>query len=166
MSIELILWSCALVFAYAVLANRLLRFSQPLKLRAVEIAGELARDPRLSNERKLEIQRIIPLISTRRLAWMFAVGVSVTFLMILLRGSRHEGPTTGVPAELRKQWSTMITLTMLSAVANSPMAALLFGIQVMGVSFFVSFGKLADVLLLRSAERISGNACAVGPKIA
>lgn len=166
MSLELILWSCALVLSYAVIANRLLRFSQPLKMRAIELAGDLARDPRLSAQRRLEINQIIPLISTRRLAWLITVGVSVTFLMILLRGNREDASTAGVPTDRHKQWSTMITLTMLGAVANSPMAALLFGIQVTVVTFFVSFGKLGDVLLLRSAERLSGPSCNVGPKAA
>jgi hypothetical protein len=144
----LITTGCAVAF-YLVLSNRLLRWTQAVRLDMASVGEDLLQDDRLSPDQKRSVEsRLNKAFSTPK-AWMYAAlatPAAIATLVDYCKGRKDYA--SSMPDDLRASWVRFSMASLVSILGNSPAAALLLVLQTIlfGV-LFVPLGRFMRELL-------------------
>jgi hypothetical protein len=134
---------CAVVF-YAALARGLLKATEQYRWAALEIAERLIDAPHVSAVRKASLQRRLGEVYSNWQAWKLAALMFCVIAMMPFKAPDESRAEVGVPHHLRNDYSQFKLYWMVSTVANSPAAALLFStLVIIAVAFSASISAIS-----------------------
>jgi hypothetical protein len=133
----------AVVF-YAGLARGLLKVTEQYRWTALELAERLIDAPHVSVARKASLQRRLGEVYSSGQAWKLAALMVCVIAMMPFKAQDESRAEVGVPHHLRNDFDRFKLYWMVSTVANSPAAALLFAtLVIIAVAFSASISVIS-----------------------
>jgi len=148
------------VGAYAVVARGLLLLAEPFRRRACVLARQIATRSDVSDEEKIGAEYGIHMLDKAWVAWLAALIVTPAMLIgFAQRRGKINDAGKAAEAEGNKLYTEYSSCVLVSVLANSPIAAAFFSVQIIplvglfGSSLLVSiyFGRLGSMI-----ERLRG----------
>lgn len=138
------------VVFYAVLARGLFNFTEPLRLKALEIAETLNESAQVSTDRKASLYRRLGEVYSSLKAWKLVLLMLYVIVMLPFGRSpaTDQSVNSGVPTNLQGEYNRFKVFWMVSTIANSPAATFIFSLLLIltlafTASVFVISGALA-----------------------
>lgn len=158
--LTLIIMALAMVCVYAVVSNRLLAFGERFRSRAMVLGTQILRDGQTTKLVRREIEDDLATLPNWLPAWgvVLAVTPAALFFIFISKNTKKELEErfhSGVAPSLRGAYSEFHDAALFSWLSNSPAAATLTAIQFMFWSFIISSPLLANLIVVKVAERIT-----------
>jgi hypothetical protein len=139
------------VALYAIVARGMFRATEPLRLEAIEIGVQLLNDKVVDERQKHCIKKALADVHSERRAWeltllLFFLAVTCPFHKCDVRKSDK----SRIPEYMRESLQQFQIRWLISTVANSPAAALIFTFLISVVLAFAhSLRALSDILMVK-----------------
>lgn len=133
MTTDALLAMCGLlILFYFLVVNRITELVHPMRLDMAELGEFLIESKDLPEFHRARIQQSLNAAYSPVHAWLFAILLPVAVLMAIRESirARNADPLSDVPNDLRADVRHFCNLSLMSTMANSPLAALFFFSQV------------------------------------
>ncbi len=137
------------ILFYAVLARGLFNATEPYRVGALEIAERLTHSTQVAPKRKEFLNERLGEVYSNWQAWkLLALVICILPTLPFRNNIRNaERADKGIPSHLRADYDRFKGYWMVSTVANSPAAALLFAvITLIATAFFASVSAISGSL--------------------
>jgi hypothetical protein len=139
------------VILYAIIARGMFRATEPLRLETIEIGTQLLNDKIVNERQKRRIRKALADVHSERRAW--EITLLLFFLAVTCPFHKFDLPKSDKvrnPEYVRDSLQQFQIRWLISTVANSPAAALIFTFLVSIVFAFArSLRALSDILMVK-----------------
>jgi hypothetical protein len=145
----------ALIFAilYLIVADRLRKFGKRYRIEALTFGDRLLKDSSVPSELKSTVEGILVRVPYSSIAWRYMFGAIPA--AIYLAFGRYPKIHVDRKAPYFDTWDFFTDAALLASLCNSPAAAVLFGIELGILSFFVSAQKIVEIIVERAGTAVS-----------
>jgi hypothetical protein len=144
-----------LAILYLIVADRLRKFGRRYRREALDLGVELLEDSSVPSDLKQTVEGILVRVPYASIAWRYMFGAIPAAISVAI--GRYPKIKIDNTAPYFAKWDQFTDAALLASLCNSPAAAVLFGVELGILSFFVSAQEIVERIVENAGRSASSH---------